>query len=347
MVTSTHLFQEIHEQPNVLQKLLESEQDTARALAQAIRERDIDYVIIAARGSSDNVARYAQYVFGTMNGLPVALATPSQFTIYQHPPRFRNALIMGISQSGQSPDIIAVLGEARRQGALTVVITNTPESALAQEGEFVLPLHAGEEQSIAATKTYTTSLTAIALISSMLTGDPDMLDSLGTLPDKVEQALSIAGDVATLAPRYRFMTRCVVIGRGYNYATAFELALKLKELTYTIVEPYSSADFLHGPLAMIQEGFPMIVISPSGAMREEMDSFVQNIREHQAEVLIISDDHKSQKEQLSLHVPCTVPEWLSPITMAVPAQLLSLCIAEVRGYDVDAPRSLHKVTETK
>jgi glucosamine--fructose-6-phosphate aminotransferase (isomerizing) len=346
MVTSTHLFKEIHEQPAVLQKLLEREEGTARSLAQAIRDRDISYIMIAARGSSDNAARYAQYVFGTMNGFPVALAAPSEFTIYQHPPQFRNALVIGISQSGQSPDIVAVLAEARKQGALTAVITNTPESALAQEGDFVLPLHAGDERSIASTKTYTASLAAIALISSKLSDDSEMWSSLQDLAGMVEKALTIAGHVAEVSVRYRFMSRCIVVGRGYNYATAFELALKLKELTYTIVEPYSSADFLHGPLAMIQEGFPVIVISPSGAVREEMDRFVRGLREHRAEVLIIRDANDKRRETLSLQVPCTVPEWLSPITMAVPAQLLSMFIADMRGYPVDTPRSLHKVTET-
>ena len=256
------LYREIHEQPAVLEALLGGERRSVGALGDAVRRRDISFVLIAGRGTSDNAGRYANYLMGALNGLPVALATPSLYTVYHRPPVVRNALVIGISQSGEGPDIVSVLDDARRQGALTAAITNFPESALGQAADHVIALHAGEERSIAATKTYTGELAAVALLAATLAEDRARLEEVARTPQAVADVLEINAVVAELAPRYRYMRDCVVIGRGYNYATAFELALKLKELTYTIAEPYSSADFMHGPLALIEYGFPAIVLAP-------------------------------------------------------------------------------------
>jgi len=345
---STHLYREIHEQPAVLARLLQIEKGTARQLAQAIRERNITHVVIAARGTSDNAARYAKYLLGAVNGLSVALATPSLFSIYHQPPDIGNALVLGISQSGKSPDIVAVLAEARQQGALTAVITNFPDSKLAQNGDFVIPLHAGVEQAVAATKTYTASLAAIALLGATLANGTGMLDELAQLPTHVTQTLEAGSEIGRLAERYRYMRACVVIGRGYNYATAFELALKLKELTYTMVEAYSSADFMHGPLALVEQAFPAIVIAPSGVMLSEMQTFIQTLNERGAEILVISDDDDTlMMGRTPLQLGTAVPEWVSPLISIVPGQLLAMHLAHTRDYDVDAPRGIQKVTETK
>ena len=256
--------------------------------------------------------------------------------------------MLGISQSGKSPDIVAVLAEARRQGALTAVITNTPGSDLAQQGDFVIDLDAGQEQAVAATKTYTASLAAIALLSATLANDATLLADLHRLPDAVTHTLTMQEMIAQVAPRYRYMERCIVIGRGFNYATAFETALKLKELTYTVVEPYSSADFLHGPLAVLAEGFPVIVLAPSGVMAEEMASFLRPLQDRRAEIITISDNPTLlHQARIPLALPYTVPEWLSPLTAIIPGQLLALHLAHTRDYDVDAPRAIRKVTETR
>jgi glucosamine--fructose-6-phosphate aminotransferase (isomerizing) len=343
----THLYREIHEQPAVLRRLLDKEEATAAALAELIRGRGIDHVVIAARGTSDNAGRYAQYVLGAMNGLSVGLAAPSLFTVYRRPPRFGNALVLGISQSGKSPDIVAVLAEARRQGALTAVLTNRPASPLAEQGDVVIDLQAGEERAVAATKTYTSELAAVALISVSLSGSAEQHAALMTIPDAAEATLGMNTAIAAVAPRYRYMSRCVVVGRGYNLATAFETALKLKEMTYTIVEPYSSADFLHGPLAMIERGFPVVVIAPSGLMAAEMTEFARTLRERQAEVIAISDvGELLEQARVPLALPAAVPEWLSPITAVIPGQLLAMHLAGARDFDIDSPRGIHKVTET-
>lgn len=343
----THLFREIHEQPEVLRRLLNEEEATAQALADLIQGRGIDHIVIAARGTSDNAGRYAQYVLGAMNGFSVGLAAPSLFSIYRRPPRFGNALVIGISQSGKSPDIVAVLAEARRQGALTAVLTNRTGSPLAEQGDVVIDLRAGEERAVAATKTFTAELAAVALISATLSGSTEPREALLAVPDALAATLRMNDAIAAIAPRYRYMQRCVVVGRGYNYATAFETALKLKEMTYTIVEPYSSADFLHGPLAMIEQGFPVIVVAPSGAMANEMTDFARTLRERQAEVIAISDDEQLlANARVPLALPAPMPEWLSPITAIVPGQLLAMHLAHARDFDIDSPRGIRKVTET-
>lgn len=344
----THLYQEIHEQPQVLATLLKEETSQIEELVAAINKLQLRHVVIAARGTSDNAGRYAKYLLGAVNRTVVGLATPSLFTIYNQPPDLSDCLVLGISQSGKSPDIVGVLAEAHRQGALTAAITNIPDSDLAQEADHVIQLHAGTERSVAATKTYTSELLAISLLSATLADDNNMLAALYDLPAAVEAALSLNEDVAAIVPRYLYMRDCVIIGRGYNYATAFELALKMKELTYTIVEPYSSADFLHGPMALIEHGFPAITIAPSGKMAGEMVSFMQTMAQHGAEVLAIGDNPDVlQHAQLSLKLPVPMPEWLSPITAIIPGQLLAMHLAAIRNYDPDKPRSLSKVTETR
>jgi glucosamine--fructose-6-phosphate aminotransferase (isomerizing) len=347
MVKDTHLFREIHEQPQVLRRLLDKEAEDIHRLAEDIRARQIQHVVIAARGTSDNAGRYAQYLFGAVNGLVVALATPSLFTIYKRPPRFGNSLVLGISQSGKSPDIVAVLAEARKQGVLTAALTNETESDLTSNADHVIDLHAGLERSVAATKTYTSELMAIAMLSASLVNDRRMMADLQKIPEIVSETLSMEDSIAEIVPRYRYMRDCVVIGRGYNYATAFEIALKLKELTYTIVEPYSSADFLHGPLAVIEHGFPAIVIAPSGDMSAEMGSFISTLKERQAEILVISDAAEIlDQAHIRLQLPVPVPEWLSPLTAVLPGQIFAMHLSAIRNYDPDKPRALRKVTET-
>lgn len=348
MLEKSNLFNEIHQQPEVLRRLLSEQKGVIAALAAEIQRRDIVHVVIAARGTSDNAGRYAQYLLGAVNRLSVGLATPSLFSIYKQPPRFGNALVLGISQSGKSPDIVAVLAEARKQGALTAAITNVPDSDLGQQADFVINQGAGEEKAVAATKTYTSQLAAIALLSAELANNSDMLSALGRMPEVVSATLHMNNAIARVAERYRYMRDCVVIGRGYNYATAFELALKMKELTYTIAEPYSSADFMHGPLALIEHGFPAIVIAPAGVVLPEMQEFIRTLRQREAEVIVISDDDDTLAQaRIPLKLPQPVPEWLSPIAAIVPGQLLAMHLAAVRDYDPDHPRGLRKVTETR
>jgi len=344
----SHLESEIQEQPAVVARLLEEERRPIAGLVEAIRRRGVRYVMIAARGSSDNAATYGKYLLGALCRLPVALATPSLFSVYQAPPRMDGALVLGISQSGQSPDIVGVLAEARAQGLVTAAITNEPASPLAGVADHVVQCHAGAERSVAATKTYTAQLAALAMLGATLSGSEEHLAELAGLPAHIGRALVLAGEDAAGAVRYRYMESCVVIGRGYNYATAFEIALKLKELTYVLAEPYSSADFMHGPLALIGQGFPVWVIAPGGRVYAEMREFLGRLRQQGAELLVISEQEDALREaHTPLRLPAGVPEWLSPFTAVVPGQLMALHLTLAKGYDPDHPRGLRKVTETR
>lgn len=347
MGSESILFQEIHQQPDVVEQFAELGQGPVKELAAHMRAADVRQVAIAARGTSDNAARYAQYLLGANNRLPVMLTTPSLFSLYQKPPLFApDTLVLGISQSGQSPDIVSVLTEARRQGRATAAITNFDDSPLAEQADHVVRLGVGEERSIAATKTYTAQLYAVGLLSAQLSDDSDGIAMLTKAPDLLRQTLTMNGEVEKLAERYRYVRNCVVVGRGFNYSTAFEIALKIKELTYTLAEPYSSADFLHGPVSLIEPAFPVIVVAPTGLLTPELLPFVRQLRSLGAELLCVSNDPALLELGRTQFPFPSVPEWLSPLLAIVPGQLFALFLAAARDFDPDRPRGLAKVTET-
>jgi len=331
-----------------MRRLLATERDAIARAAALIRDRSPRYAVIAARGTSDNAVRYAKYLLGAANGLPVALAAPSLFTVYRRPPRLEGALVIGISQSGASPDIVSVVEEGRRQGALTLAITNTPGSPMADAAEQAILLHAGEEKSVAATKTYTTSLAAVAALSAALAEDEARARELAAVPDAAQQVLDGAEGILEAVERYRYMASCVIVGRGYNYATAYEIGLKLKELTYTLADAYSAADFQHGPVALVEHGFPVMAIVPEGAMAEEMTSLLVQMRDRATETIVLSPlEDALALAHTPLPLPAGMPEWLSPIVAVIPGQIFALGLAEVKGLDPDHPRGLSKVTLTR
>ncbi len=339
---------EILEQPDALRRLLAAERDHIMEIAAAVRARQPKYIVFDARGTSDNAARYGQYLFGAINRLPVALATPSLFTLYGQPPNLSDALVIGISQSGQSPDIVAVLEEGRRQGALTIAINNAPDSPLAQAAEFQIPLHAGREYAVAATKSYTSSLLALAMLSSALAGDDSRFEALARVPDYVSEVTARSVETIAAAERYRYMNLCVVLSRGFNYATAFEAALKLKEMTYIVAEPYSTSDFKHGPVAMVDDGFPLIAIVPEGKVAAEMEEFLGALKAQGAELIVISARESALAlAETALPIPAGIPEWVSPMVTIVPGQLFALGLTLSKRYNPDNPRGLHKVTLTQ
>jgi glucosamine--fructose-6-phosphate aminotransferase (isomerizing) len=342
------LRSEIFEQPEVLERLLRTQRDQVREIAAAARSRGVHSIFIAARGTSDNAALYAKYLWGSVNGLPVALAAPSLFTLYRTPPRLEGTLVIGISQSGQSPDIVGVVQEGCRQGALTLAITNEPASPLAAAADMVLDTVAGPEKAVAASKTYTAQLLAIALLSAASQDDARLFAALERVPDLVREALALDDAIQSAAERYRYMDRCVVLGRGFNYATAFEWSLKLKEMTYIVAEPYSSADFRHGPVAIVSDGFPVLAVIPSGAVFDDAMALLETlVSAHQAELLVLSNEQAAlDLARTPLRLPTEMPEWLSPLVSIVPAQLFCYHLTRAKGYDTENPRQLQKVTRT-
>jgi glucosamine--fructose-6-phosphate aminotransferase (isomerizing) len=258
-------------------------------------------------------------------------------------------LVLGISQSGQSEDIVEVLTEARRQGALTAAITMELTSPLARQADHVLQLRTGAEKAVAATKTFTSSLAVIAAISAAAGEDRQRQEALARLPEQAERTIAGASPIAAVrAERYRYMSRCVVISRGFCYATAMEVALKLKELTYVAAEPYSSADFLHGPMAILEPGFPVVLIAPSGTLFSYLSDFAQGLQEKAAEIIVISDvGDMLNRGTTALTVDPGSPEWLCPVLAVIPGQLFAMNLALAKGIDPDAPRGLRKVTVTR
>lgn len=341
------IWKEIFEQPEIAKKLLGIEFVEINKIVSQLSGK-FNNIMIVARGSSDNAGMYAKYLFGVHNHIPVSLATPSLFTLYNSPPILHETLVIGISQSGQSPDILCVLEECKKQNQPTIAITNDPQSPFAKIADWVINIHAGNEKAIAATKSYTAQLIAVAMLSAVLGKETDREKELYLIPNWIEEVLAQDEIIAQFSKRYRFMEHCVTLGRGFNYATAFEWALKLKELTYIIAEPYSSADFMHGPIAMIDRGFPILAISPNGCVYNDMLSLLKNLKEIQhADLLVVSDKEEAQNiADISIKLPRNIPEWISPIVGIVPAQLFSAHLSKIKGYDPVMPRGLNKVTET-
>jgi glucosamine--fructose-6-phosphate aminotransferase (isomerizing) len=201
---------------------------------------------------------------------------------------------------------------------------------------------------VAATKTYTASLVAIAMLSAAIAQDDTCLNAIVTIPDHIEQVTAQTETILRASQRYRYMEACVVISRGYNYATAYEIALKLKELTYILAEPYSTADFQHGPLALVAQGFPVIAVIPQGRLADELTAYAAELKGRGAELLIISAHEPALKlAQTALPLPPGIPEWLSPLVAVVPGQLFAFGLTLAKGYDLDQPRGIRKVTLTE
>jgi glucosamine--fructose-6-phosphate aminotransferase (isomerizing) len=265
-------------------------------------------------------------------------------TLYGAKPNLKRALVIGISQSGQSHDIRKVVADAKSQGALTLSITNDPNSPLAELTQHSIQLHAGEELSVAATKTYTAELTAIAMLVHALTPQPDLLK----LPKYAQITLEQSAAIAAWVQRYRYANHIAVIGRGYNYCTAYEISLKIKELCYITGEEYSEADFRHGPIAVISKGFPVMVVAPQGKPLPLLVDLLDKLHDKNAECLVISNHVDTlSKAHYPLPIAADVPEWLSPICAVMPGQLFAMHLALSKGHNVDDPIGLSKVTDTR
>jgi glucosamine--fructose-6-phosphate aminotransferase (isomerizing) len=339
------LRDEILEQPEVARRHLASSSAAIDALVARLRANPIYHLFIAARGTSDHAAIYGQYLFGVVNALSVGLAAPSVVSVYGVEPRVGRSLVVGISQSGASPDIVAVVAAARRQGAPTLAITNAPDSPLGAAAEYVIDLAAGPERAVAATKTYTTSLLALARLSGALAGEPT--EALQGIPDAIAAALEVEPEVERITGELASMDRGVIVGRGFEYATAREWALKLKELAQVFADPYSAADFLHGPIALVQPGIPVLVLAPAGAAAPGQLQLLRDLRERRVDTLVASDVADARAlGRWSIALPAGLPERLRPIVSIVPAQLFAYHLTRARGLDPDQPRYLSKVTRT-
>jgi glutamine---fructose-6-phosphate transaminase (isomerizing) len=345
---SSNLERELRAQPVALARLLAKQRHYAEQIAELFHRPDVHYILIAARGSSGNAARYAQYLLGRARRIPVAFATPSLFTLYHQPPRLEGALVIGISQSGKSPDVIEVVEEAKRQGRPTIALTNAPASPLGRAADGVLKLEAGSERAVAATKTYVNSLGAVALIFAVSTADERALGELDRVPEQLERQLERSRQDIAAVDVLAGIDGGTVIARGVNYCTAFETALKIREMSGLLVEAWSAADLMHGPVAAIGTGWPVFAIAPTGPALGAMVEGIDAVAARGARLVMISDDEQLlARGEVGLRLIDGVPDWLSPLVAVVPGQLAALQLAKLRGIDLDHPLGLAKVTLTR
>jgi len=340
------MLQEIAEQPEGLLRTIDAERAKIARLGKFLKDRDIDLIVLVARGSSDNAALFGRYLLEIKTGIPVSLSAPSVHTLYKAKLKLQHALVIGVSQSGEGEDINLVLENARSCGAYTVGITNEPTSSMTHIVDETLVMHGGRERSVAATKTFTGQMMLFYMLAAELGSSSPNL-SYEAIPEFAARALEQKPALVELVQRYVFMENCVVVGRGLAYANAYELALKLMETCYVVAERFSSADFLHGPLAMVERHFPVILFAPSGVMLPGVKHLIGRLKELHADTLVITGDLEAAAScSRAIIMPREIDEFLAPIPYMIPGQLFAALLAEAKGLDPDAPRSLSKVTRT-
>ncbi|HEY3375955.1 MAG TPA: SIS domain-containing protein [Armatimonadota bacterium] len=341
---------EIHEQPQVITNLLAAERDRVWDFAAKWRAHPPRGIFIAARGTSDHAALYAKYVFETMNGIPVGLMAPSVATIYQAKVDVRDYLVIGISQSGEAADVIAALELANRAGGETLAITNVGNSPLAQAAQQTLELHAEPEVAVAATKTFTTTMAALLLLSAAMGDNAALYAELARVPELIADVLTQEATLRAQIAQFRYMQECVVLGRGYNMAVAYELALKLRETCYIRSQPFASPDFVHGPIAILAEGFPVIAFANDGPSLPSVLDVLRKTKARGADTIVIGNASEALHEAdiaLPVNQGQAVPEIISPFPAIVAGQLLAQGLSVLKGINPDKPRGLRKVTITR
>ncbi len=338
------MLHEIAEQPAVLEKIIQTESKKLEKLGAFLRGKDIDLIVLVARGSSDNASLFGRYLLEIICGIPVSLSAPSVFTLYNAKLNLSRALVIGVSQSGEGEDINRVLESAKKSGAFTLGITNYAKSTMAKIADEILLTHAGREKSVAATKTYTGQMLHFYMLASVLA---DKKLAFEKIPPFADEALKLIPEVEESVQRYVFMENCVVVGRGLNYGNSYELALKLMETCYVVAERFSSADFFHGPLALVERRFPVILFAPKGVTVQSNVDLLNRLKELHADSFSITNDKKiASLSSRALLMAEEIDEFLSPIPFVIPAQLFAALLAKAKGLDADAPRSLTKVTKT-
>ncbi len=344
----SRMLEEIRQQPETLARTLSAEMRPVERLKRLLEKDRPRLIVLAARGTSDNAALFGRYLLEVSTGIPVSLAAPSVATLYGAPLDYRGALVVAISQSGESTDTNMVLERAREQGARTLGITNERGSTLARIAEHVLLVRAGKERSVAATKTYTGQMLTMYLLAYALGGRIRTAD-LERIPDAVAAALRLEPEIDALSERYRFMRYAVVVGRGLNYSNAFEFALKMMETCYVVAERFSSADFLHGPIALVEPNFPVFAFAPAGVTWPSISQTMDRMQAVQAELVAITDGGNREVDSRAtriIRLPGRMKEVLTPIPYIVPAQIFAACLAVQKGLNPDKPRTLSKVTLT-
>ncbi|MBY8888218.1 SIS domain-containing protein [Streptomyces sp. PTM05] len=337
---------EMAQQPEVLRRILDEGAPRIRAIAEQVAARNPRFVLLTARGTSDNAALYAKYLIEVLLGKPAGLTSMSTTTAYGAKPDLRDTLVITVSQSGGSPDLVASTEAAREAGAITLAVTNNADSPLADVSEFHIDVLAGPEKALPATKTYTAELLALYLFVEGLRGGDG--SAAQVLPELAERILARQAEVKELASRYRFAERLVLTSRGYGYPTAKEAALKLMETSYIPALSFSGADLLHGPLAMVDNVSPVIAIVTEGKGGQALQPVLDRLRGRGADLVVIGSEKQVAQASAGFVLPTSgVAEEVQPILEIIPLQMLAYEVTIARGQDPDAPRALAKVTETR
>ncbi|MEU4093892.1 SIS domain-containing protein [Streptomyces sp. NPDC026673] len=337
---------EMAEQPAVLRRILEEGAPRIREIAERVAARGPRFVLLTARGTSDNAALYAKYLVEVVLGKPAGLTSMSTTTAYGARPDLTDCLVVTVSQSGGSPDLVASTRAAREAGAITLAVTNNADSPLAEVSEFHIDVLAGPEKALPATKTYTAELLSLYLFVEGLRGGDG--GAAKVLPELAERILARQDEVKALAARYRFAERLVLTSRGYGYPTAKEAALKLMETSYIPALSFSGADLLHGPLAMVDNVSPVIAIVTEGKGGEALQPVLDRLRGRGADLVVIGNQASVDAASAGFVLPTEgVAEEVQPILEILPLQMLAYEVTIARGQDPDAPRALAKVTETR
>ncbi|MBC7961271.1 MAG: SIS domain-containing protein [Vallitaleaceae bacterium] len=342
------MWEEILEQPKVLSRCLEINLDSIRNIVKEINKSDINSVVIAARGTSDHAAVYGKYIIELMTGLPVSLAAPSVFTVYQKKLKLKGCLVIGVSQSGKAADVLEVIRGAKEDGAITVSITNFEDSPLALEADFHLNCACEIEKSVAATKTFTAQMFLLANLVAIWTENEDLKRELELLPFKIEETFEISEQIIADVKRYRFMSECFVLARGINYAVALEASLKIQETTYVRARAYATSDFHHGPFAMIDKDMPVLVFAPNGVSLRDVTEMIHKLKQQGADITVISNNEEVLKlGDCHFKIPQSDNDMITPFLNVVVAQMFACQLALLKGLNPDSPRGLNKVTITR
>jgi len=341
------MLREIKQAPEVIARLLQREVRKIEKIAQTLKTKDISMVTFVARGTSDNACLYGKYLIESLLGIPVHLAAPSILTIYGTTVKQRGSLVIGVSQSGEGTDVNNYLEESRKTGAYTLAITNTRGSSITHIADDVIYLHAGHELAVAATKTYIAQCTALLMLATKWADQTETYELMGNMPESAEEILKLEDEITDKVNRYRYAQLAVILGRGYHYASAKELALKLMECCYMPTQAFSIADFMHGPIAMIHEGFPTFLFVTRGKMSNPMIDIAKDCYEKGTDSVIFSNTPET-KRYASIHfmLPRSLPELCTPITHIIAGQLFTYSLALTKGLNPDAPKFLKKVTQT-
>ena len=337
------MFSEISETPDVFSRLINSEAQFQQA-AEKIKARNITNVIILARGTSDNAGHYLKFLIEVKLGLPVGLASPSSVSIYGAKVDFKDTLVIALSQSGRSPDLITFASAAKEGKALLITMTNNSDSPLANVGDLHIDLSAGLEVAVAATKSYSAELLASLLLVDSWIGN--MSAGRSHLVDSSRECIANLGEVDSFANSLDAKREIVVIGRGYAYANAKELALKIQETSYIPVQGMSSADYQHGPIATLNSDSQVIVLSPSGMPKKALEDSMVRIRQSEPEIIWLGSNELALNKERVLKGSNQAKEEESTIIDAALIQYLTLGFAVKNGFNPDSPAGLSKVTKT-